>query len=119
MAKKNSFGNYIKLLRTTRDIGQRELARRLDISCAYLNDIEKGKRKSPSQEIIKKLADELEGNLEHLYDLAGLVSNKVPHDIEELLIKSKADSAPELSASELSIFTKSAHSNSGPPASLF
>lgn len=89
MSKHKTFGDYIKILRTTRGIGQRELARRLKISCSYLNDIENNKRKAPAQKIIQKLAAELEGNLENLYDLASDAKKKIPHDIEELILQSK------------------------------
>ena len=43
--KKNSeslftFGSYIRKLRIEKDIGQRELAKKIDIAPSYLNDIE-------------------------------------------------------------------------------
>ena len=42
--KKNipiSFGSYIRSLRIESGIGQRELAKKIDISPSYLNDLEK------------------------------------------------------------------------------
>lgn len=83
----NTFGNHIKTLRTARNIGQREMARIIGISPSYLNDIENNKRAAPSKEIIKKIADILEANLENLYDLAGKGKNKIPPDIPDIIKK--------------------------------
>lgn len=80
-----TIGQYIKKLRLIRNIGQRELARKIRVSASYLNDIEKGKRKSPSKKIIKKIAYILEANLEYLYDLASKGSNKIPIDIQDII----------------------------------
>ena len=85
MKKNIRFGDYIKLLRTTRAIGQRELARQIGVAASYLNDIEKNKRHAHSKKIIKKLADILEGNLEYFYDLAGKAQKKAPHDVIDIL----------------------------------
>ena len=58
--KKNSeslftFGSYIRKLRIEKDIGQRELAKKIDIAPSYLNDIENNKRAAPKNIIIKYL----------------------------------------------------------------
>ena len=42
----NLFGNYIRDLRIQRGIGQRELARKIEVSASYLNDIEKNNKAS-------------------------------------------------------------------------
>ena len=89
MRKATSFGDYIKTLRVSRNIGQRELARIIDISPSYLNDIENNNRDAPRKEIIKKLSDILEANLENLYDLAGKAKNRIPPDIPEIIKKNK------------------------------
>jgi choline kinase/DNA-binding XRE family transcriptional regulator len=78
-------GDYIKKLRMIRGIGQRELARKVGVSAAYLNDIEKGKRKSPSQEVIKRISYILEANLEYLYDLASKDTDNLPLDIPDII----------------------------------
>lgn len=80
-----TIGNYIRKLRTVRNIGQRELARKIGVSASYLNDIENDKRKGPSKEVINKIAYILEANLEYLYDLAGKDSKKLPPDIPEII----------------------------------
>ncbi len=80
-----TIGSYIKKLRTIRNTGQRELARKVGVSPSYLNDIENGKRKYPSKRILKGIACVLEANLEYLYDLAGKDSKNIPHDIPDII----------------------------------
>ena len=89
MRNSHTFGDHIKTLRTARKIGQRELARTVGVSPSYLNDIESNKRPAPRKEIIKKIADILEANLENLYDLAGKTKDKIPPDIPDIIKKNK------------------------------
>ena len=77
----NSFGTYIRELRTEKKIGQRELARKIEVSASYLNDIEKGKRGAPRAELVSKLANSLEADVGTINDLAGHSKNTVPPDI--------------------------------------
>jgi transcriptional regulator with XRE-family HTH domain len=53
-----TLGNSIKLIRTAREISQRDLARDLKISANYLSLIESDKRE-PSLSFLKKLAKAL------------------------------------------------------------
>ena len=48
------FGSFIRDLRISQNIGQRELANKIGIAPSYLNDIEKEKRSAPKQIVIKK-----------------------------------------------------------------
>jgi len=80
-----SFGGYIKKMREIRGIGLREMAKAVQISPAYLSDIEKNKRGAPSKEVITKISSLLELNLESLFDLAGISSNKIPPDLPEII----------------------------------
>ena len=43
MTKLNKFGTFIIELRIKKGIGQRELAKKINISASYLNDNEKNK----------------------------------------------------------------------------
>ena len=83
----NKLGSFVRKLRIEKKIGQRELAKKLNISASYLNDIEKNKRQTPNHEVIKKLSSILEVKKELLFDLA--VNNKVPLDIEKYLIENQ------------------------------
>ena len=80
-----SFGGYIKRLREIRGIGLREMARLIEVSPAYLSDIEKNKREAPRKDVIVKINTILESNLEYLFDLAGLNSKRIPPDLPEII----------------------------------
>lgn len=71
---KNTFGNCIKIQREELGLSIREVARRIDISAAYLSDIEKGNRYAPSKNnVIEKLIKALnisKEDEEYVYDMA-------------------------------------------------
>ena len=89
MAKKlnfsKSFGAYVRELRTAKGIGQRELAKKLNLAASYLNDIEKDKRTAPKNEILKKLSLILDADLSTIFDLAGASRKSIAPDIEEFI----------------------------------
>ena len=85
--KKKSFGLHIRTLRLSLNIGQRKLAEKIGIAPSYLNDIEKEKRSAPKLNIIKKLAIELNANIDELNDLAGATKKSLAPDILEYVEK--------------------------------
>ncbi len=90
MAKDNTkvvFGKFIRDLRISQDIGQRELAKQIGIAASYLNDIEKGKRSAPKIDVIKKISKILKTNINNLNDLAGKSKKGLAPDISEFLEK--------------------------------
>ena len=80
-----TFGSYIRRLRIKNDIGQRELAKKINVAPSYLNDMEKDKRSAPKNELIKKISVILKADLKLLYDLAGNSKKTVAPDIEEYI----------------------------------
>ena len=82
-----SFGSFIREIRISNDIGQRELAEKIGIAASYLNDIEKNKRSAPKVNIIKKISSILKINLDLLNDLAGKSKNALAPDIIEYIEK--------------------------------
>ena len=82
---KKKFGKLIRELRIQKKIGQRELANRIGLSASYLNDIEKEKRSAPKLSIIKKLAIELDKDVNYLNDLAAISKNTIAPDINEII----------------------------------
>ena len=84
---KNKFGFFIRELRIQKNIGQRDLAKKIGVSPSYLNDIEKEKRSAPKLAVIKKLSKYLETNLDELNDLAGVSKKEVAPDISEYMEK--------------------------------
>ena len=80
-----TFGSYIMELRTNKEIGQRELAKKIGVAPSYLNDMEKDKRAAPKNSIIKKLSTILKADLNLMYDLAGDSKKSIAADIEEFI----------------------------------
>lgn len=80
-----TFGAYVRRLREQKAIGLREMARRLDVSAPYLNDIERGKRAAPRTEIVRAMAEILEVDPDRIFDLAGRSRNDIPPDIAHLI----------------------------------
>ncbi|MDP6884883.1 MAG: helix-turn-helix domain-containing protein, partial [Rhodospirillales bacterium] len=81
-----TFGGHVRRLRSEKGMGQRELARALDVSPSYLNDIEKDKRVAPRPELVRAMADILEADAERIFDLAGRSRNAIPPDVGELVL---------------------------------
>lgn len=86
-----NFGDFIKQKRTEKGLNLRKLAELVDIAPAYMSDIEKGKRNSPSSDKMSKLAEILELTPEEvatMYDLAAETrTNTVAPDISEYVMK--------------------------------
>lgn len=103
----NEFGAYIRTrreekLKQDRRFSLRQVAMRIGIEPAYLSKIERGDFAPPSEEVIRKLAEELDENPDILLALAGKVSKdllavilKRPQLIADLLrqIKGMPDHA--------------------------
>ena len=82
------FGKYLEEKRKSRNYSIRAFAKRIDISFAYLADVEKGRNKAFMIETLKKIIEVLqldEKETHKLYDLAGESRNTIPPDIEEYL----------------------------------
>ena len=88
MNKSNkNFGSFIREIRISNDIGQRELAKKIGIAASYLNDIEKNKRSAPKINIIKKISSILKIDIDLLSDLAGKSKNALAPDIIDYIEK--------------------------------
>lgn len=61
----DSFGETLKLLRKDESLSIRELGKRTGISHSYLSQIENGKRKAPTRDLIQKLSGAL--NVDYFY----------------------------------------------------
>jgi len=62
-----TLGGRIRELREAKDISLRELARKLDLSAAFLSDIELGRR-YPSAKVLSQIARKLEVEVEELQE---------------------------------------------------
>ena len=76
MSPSKSFGDLINELRTNKHMGLRELGRAVSISAMHISNLEKGKS-MPSPELVEKLAEALDGDLDDLLYLANLIDPAV------------------------------------------
>ena len=86
------FGKYLEEKRKSRNYSIRAVAKRIDISFAYLADVEKGRTKAFKLGILNKIIKVLELNekeTDTLYDLAGKSRNTIAPDVEEYLKKNE------------------------------
>jgi len=79
-----TLGFRIRKLREAKDISLREFARRIGISAAFISDIELGRR-YPSEDMLLKIAVELEADVEELKKL----DTRAP--VEEMKRMAEAD----------------------------
>lgn len=83
------FGEFIAEKRKSMDITLRGMAERLDISPAYLSDIEKSRRNPPNLVLLEKMALELNLGQEDRYtmfDLAGQGRREISPDLPEYIM---------------------------------
>lgn|GEM_PF-1264887 len=85
------FGPEIARLRKRKQMSIREFAGRVmkedgePMSASYLCDIEQGRKRPPGLEVICRMADLLDGDLDHLLRLA----RRTPPDIKEIVQESE------------------------------
>ncbi len=77
-----ALGKYIRARRVKKNIGLREMATRLEISNAYLSNLESGKHSKANPLLLKKIAEELGIDHLKLYKIVGY-TNKDLNDLKE------------------------------------
>lgn len=85
------FGEFIAKRRINRGITLRGMADRLEITAAYLSDIEKGRRNPPEKPLLERMAAELMiiGDAkDRMFDLAGEGRNEVAPDLPDYIMES-------------------------------
>ncbi len=78
------FGEFIAGIRKLRGITLRGMAERLDISPAYLSDIEKSRRNPPDLAMLERMAGELnlsQDQKDTMFDLAGKDREEISPDL--------------------------------------
>ena len=90
------FGSRVLMLRTEKRMGIRELGRALGVSAMHISNLEKGKS-MPSPELVEKIAQVLEGDLDELLHLADQLDPAVvnviqsnPYTVPSLLRSAKS-----------------------------
>lgn len=78
------FGEYIKGIRKSRKLTIRQLELYSGVSNAYISQIERGERKIPSPNILRKLAKSLNVEYNELMTNAGHLENPTSYGLEKL-----------------------------------
>jgi transcriptional regulator with XRE-family HTH domain len=72
-----AFGVRVRELRKAQGLSQRDLAERVGIDFTYLSKIENGRMEPPSEEVIRRIAQELGADADELI----LLADKFPSDL--------------------------------------
>ena len=91
ISNRDKFGTYVRNRRTELGISLRDMAEKLEITPAYLSDIERGNRKAPLDHL-EKLAVLLgveESEMEFFVDLSGCTHSNWP-ELNEYLAENKS-----------------------------
>ena len=78
-----SFGEYLRQLRKDKRITQRELADKINVDFSYISKIETGALQPPSEDIIIRIANILEVDVEQMIILA----KKIPTSYKEFIVE--------------------------------
>lgn len=84
------FGEYLRQLRESRSLRQKDIAESLGVSTVYVCDIEKGRRNPPSADKITVIAQVIglsDKESSMLFDLAGSARGNAAPDLIEYLNK--------------------------------
>lgn len=73
------FGEYMRSLRKRKGLTISQLEELTGISNAYISQIETGKKRTPSPEILQKLSNHLDVSHEHLMQEAGYIQRDIEH----------------------------------------
>ncbi len=90
MQENKTFGSVVREARLQKKIGLRDFATMMELSPAYISQMEADICKPPKEENIKRIAEKLEINTDKLLALAGKISD----DVREEILKTFLD-APE------------------------
>lgn len=86
-----NFGSYLRKVRSLKNISLRQLAKELNITPAYLSDIENSNNKPPDKVLLMRIIELLDVSSYpqvkwNLYDLAAKARNDIPMDVKEYIL---------------------------------
>ena len=87
MQKEETFGSVVREARLQKKFGLREFALMIDLSPAYISQMEADICNPPKEENIKRIAEKLEINADKLLALAGKISDDVREEILKQLLE--------------------------------
>jgi HTH-type transcriptional regulator, competence development regulator len=108
--QRESFGALVRREREAREIGLREMAKRIGVSPTYLSKIERGQFPPPAEDRVKAIAQIIGRDPDQLLALAGRVASDLTEIIKRhpLEMASFLRSANGLPAEELVRFAREA-----------
>src|SRR4029450_11804700 len=83
MAGRKSFGALVRRQREAKEIGLREMAKKIGVSPTYLSKIARGDFDPPAEDKVRKIAEIIGRDADELLALAGKVSS----DLSEIIKK--------------------------------
>jgi HTH-type transcriptional regulator, competence development regulator len=103
MAGRKNFGALVRREREAKEIGLREMARKIGVSPTYLSKIERGDFDPPAEEKVRKIAEIIGCDPDELLALAGRVASDLtdiirqrPREMADLLRAAKGRSADDI-----------------------
>lgn len=104
------FGAFVRRERMAREIGLREMAKKIGVSPTYMSKVERDEFTPPTEDKVKSIALILECDLDELLALAG----RVPSDLAEIIkrrpveISALLRTANNLGAEDLALLSRKA-----------
>ena len=83
MVDKEQFGSFIRRKRVEKDLGLREMAKKIGISPTYLSKCERDEFPPPAEDRVREIAKILDCNVDDLLARAGRVSS----DISDIIMR--------------------------------
>jgi len=96
MAGRKSFGALVRREREAKEIGLREMAKKIGVSPTYLSKIERGDFDPPAEDKVRKIAEIIGRDADELLALAG----KVASDLTEIIRQRPREMADFLRAAK-------------------
>ena len=103
MAGRKNFGAIVRREREAKEIGLREMAKKIGISPTYLSKIERGDFDPPAEDKVRKIAEVIGRDPDELLALAGRVASDLtdiirqrPRELADFLRTAKGLSAEDI-----------------------
>jgi HTH-type transcriptional regulator, competence development regulator len=96
IAGRKSFGSLVRQEREAREIGLREMAKKIGVSPTYLSKIERGDFEPPAEDKVRKIAEIIDRDPDELLAMAGRVAS----DLTDIIIRRPREMADFLRATK-------------------
>jgi transcriptional regulator with XRE-family HTH domain len=83
MAGRKSFGALVRREREAKEIGLREMAKKIGVSPTYLSKVERDEFPPPAEDKVRKIAEIIEHDADELLALAGRVASDLTDIIRQ------------------------------------